>query len=410
MKDGDRQRLTCALILFSATGVLSQMKPIEFRWENAKGTVVDPMEFIDAPQQSYALYLPSSYSPDRRWPVIYAFDPNGQGERAVEAYKGAEERYGYIVAASNNSRNGPGQTELAAAEAVWKDTHRRFSIDAYRVYTTGFSGGAKAATYFALYCYTCHVAGVIAQGAGYPALNSSIAPANDHFAYYAVIGEDDLNIPDVMALRRKKDEQGEQFKVEVYPGSHQWAPGAVVEDAVAWMELKAMQSRVEKVDAEFVQKMFEQTQADAAKGEKAGDVLGQYYALRSVAWDFKGLEEVRSFESELPRVKASEAWKKANLEEQEQIDLQRMFTLRSAPGYRDKHFKLSNFAALGEFSLRDYRGREMGKRFGEAYIEGVEQGFGRGAWRGDAETGSLSFYLHFHCAQHLELSEAFFDG
>lgn len=326
MKDGDRQRLTCALILFSATGVLSQMKPIAFRWENAKGTVVDPMECIDAPQQSYAVYLPSSYSPDRRWPVIYAFDPNGQGERAVEAYKGAAERYGYIVAASNNSRNGPGQTELAAAEAVWKDTHRRFSIDANRVYTTGFSGGAKAATYFALYCYTCHVAGVIAQGAGYPALNSSIVPANDHFAYYAVIGEDDFNFPDVMALRRKKDEQGEPFKVEVYPGSHQWAPGAVVEDAVAWMELKAMQSGVEKVDAEFVQKMFEQTQADEAKGEKAGDVLGQYYALRSVAWDFKGLEEVRSFESELPRVKASDAWKKANREEQEQIDLQESLT------------------------------------------------------------------------------------
>src|ERR1700679_1344614 len=81
-----------------------------------------------------------------------------------------------------------------------------------------------------------------------------------------------------------------------------------------------------------------------------------------------------------------------------------MFTLRSAQGYWDKHFKLSNFAALGEFSLRDYRGREMGKRLGEAYIEGVEQGFSRGAWRGDSETSSLSFYLHFHCAQHLELS------
>ena len=331
MNDGDRQILTCALILFSATGVLSQIKPIEikpieFKWEKAKGTIVDPLECIDAPQQSYALYLPSSYSPDRRWPVIYAFDPNGQGERAVEAYKGAAETYGYIVAASNNSRNGPMQTGLAAAEAVWSDTHRRFSIDANRVYTTGLSGGAKAATYFALYCYTCHVAGVIAQGAGYPEVNSSIAPANDHFAYYAVIGDDDFNFPDVMALRRKKDEQGAQFKVEVYPGSHQWAPPAVVEDALAWMELKAMQSGVEKVDAEFVKKMFEQTQADEAKVEKVGDILGQYYTLRSVAWDFKGLEEVSSFESELTRVKASDAWKKANRGEQEEIDLQQSLT------------------------------------------------------------------------------------
>ena len=87
-----------------------------------------------------------------------------------------------------------------------------------------------------------------------------------------------------------------------------------------------------------------------------------------------------------------------------------MFTHRSAQGYWDKRFRLSNFAALGEFSLRDYRGMQMGKRLGEAYMEGVEQGLGRGGRRGDAETGSLSLYVHFHCAQHLELSEPFFDG
>jgi hypothetical protein len=90
--------------------------------------------------------------------------------------------------------------------------------------------------------------------------------------------------------------------------------------------------------------------------------------------------------------------------------IKHMFTPKSAEGYWDKHFRLSKFAALGEFSLRDYRGREMGKSFGDAYIEGVEQGFCRGGRRGDAETGSLSFYIQFHCAQHLELSESFFNG
>jgi hypothetical protein len=51
-----------------------------------------------------------------------------------------------------------------------------------------------------------------------------------------------------------------------------------------------------------------------------------------------------------------------------------MFTLKNTQGYRDKHFKLSNFAALGEFPWRDCRGREMGKCFGDVYIEGIEQG------------------------------------
>src|SRR5205085_1091253 len=100
------------------------------------------------------------YSPDRRWPILYAFDPFARGKTAVEVYKLAAEKYGYIVAASNNSKNGPVAEQLAAAQAVWLDTHRRFAIDKDRVYTTGLSGGARVATSFALYCYTCAVDGV----------------------------------------------------------------------------------------------------------------------------------------------------------------------------------------------------------------------------------------------------------
>src|SRR5436190_11059743 len=110
------------------------------------GTVVSRLVCHDDPAQSYALYLPSKYSPDRRWPILYAFDPFARGKAAVEVYKLAAEKYGYIVVASNNSKNGPVAEQLAAAQAVWLDTHRRFAIDKDRVYTTGLSGGARVAT------------------------------------------------------------------------------------------------------------------------------------------------------------------------------------------------------------------------------------------------------------------------
>ncbi|MCI0656054.1 MAG: hypothetical protein L0170_03170, partial [Acidobacteria bacterium] len=45
----------------------------------APGTLHDRIATAEDPSHSYALYLPSDYSPDRRWPVLYAFDPAARG-------------------------------------------------------------------------------------------------------------------------------------------------------------------------------------------------------------------------------------------------------------------------------------------------------------------------------------------
>ena len=85
--------------------------------------------------QSYALYLPSNYTAAKHWPVVYAFDPAARGALPVGLLKDAAEKYGYIVAGSNNSRNGSGQLEGEAAQAMFDDTHARLSIDDRRIYS-----------------------------------------------------------------------------------------------------------------------------------------------------------------------------------------------------------------------------------------------------------------------------------
>ena len=68
--------------------------------------------------QSYALYLPSAYSGDRRWPIIYCFDPGARGPVPVRLFRAAE-KYGYILVCSNNSHNGPWEPINRAMQAVW---------------------------------------------------------------------------------------------------------------------------------------------------------------------------------------------------------------------------------------------------------------------------------------------------
>ena len=53
------------------------------------GVLVDPVACDGFPGQSYALYLPAGYTPDRRWPVIYVYDPRERGSLAAELHRAA---------------------------------------------------------------------------------------------------------------------------------------------------------------------------------------------------------------------------------------------------------------------------------------------------------------------------------
>src|SRR4051812_18831240 len=69
----------------------------------APGAIVERVVTGADATQSYALYLPSNYTPQKKWPVIFGFDPGARGKVPVALFRDAAEKYGYIVAASNNS-------------------------------------------------------------------------------------------------------------------------------------------------------------------------------------------------------------------------------------------------------------------------------------------------------------------
>src|SRR5687768_9535038 len=55
------------------------------------------------PSQSYVLYLPTAYRSDRKWPILYVLDARSNGVEAGKRFLAGAERYGFIVASSNNT-------------------------------------------------------------------------------------------------------------------------------------------------------------------------------------------------------------------------------------------------------------------------------------------------------------------
>ncbi|MCX6953802.1 MAG: hypothetical protein NTV51_16760, partial [Verrucomicrobia bacterium] len=47
--------------------------------EGMTGRILGTVSCARDPAQTYALYVPSNYTPDKKWPVIFCFDPGARG-------------------------------------------------------------------------------------------------------------------------------------------------------------------------------------------------------------------------------------------------------------------------------------------------------------------------------------------
>jgi predicted esterase len=249
--------------------------------ELPRGAIVDDVRCAADPTQSYALYLPSSYTPGRPWNLLMGFHPAARGRVIVEKYRAAAEAYGYVVAASNNSRNGAWDVSARAVVAMAADVTGRFTIDPARIYLTGMSGGARVAMQVALRKNA--IAGVIASSAGYP---DARPRGSVPFAVFGTAGTDDFNYSEMRQLDRALKTS---HRLVIFEGGHTMPPDAVAMEAIEWMELQAMASGLRPRDEALIGRLFEKReQAVTAAGQSAAAV----HLLQELAADFKGLRDV----------------------------------------------------------------------------------------------------------------------
>jgi predicted esterase len=217
--------------------VVATLRPVVAAPGGVPGQLVEHVPCPSDPTERYTLYLPSSYVPSRRWPLLLVFDPGARARRAAEEFEAAAERFGWIVAVSENSRNGPWERSQHAVAAMWPALLDAYAVDPGRIYTAGHSGGASVA--WALAVQTGQVAGVIASGQPDPG-QSAKSPS---FAWFGSAGYVDFNLVSIKAIDARVAESGKPHRVEFFDGGHQWPPLDVIEAALGWLEVTAMREK-----------------------------------------------------------------------------------------------------------------------------------------------------------------------
>jgi pimeloyl-ACP methyl ester carboxylesterase len=205
------------------------------------------------PSMSYALYIPSSKDTNPL-PVVYFFDPHGDGLLPVKKYKSLADTFHFILAGSNNSKNGNNLDDAGNIfTAMKEDLGKRTKVNPNRIYLCGFSGGAKVATYLAL--HFPEIKGIIANGAGL----EDITHAGDFtFSYTAIAGEGDLNMTDLAAIDNLLDKTNTRHSIIYFDGIHEWAPESTMAVGFDGWQLQAMRDKIIPPDTAFIHRFATQ--------------------------------------------------------------------------------------------------------------------------------------------------------
>lgn len=256
------------------------------------GRVIDAIHCPGDSSISYSLYLPASY-PDRdNWPVVYVFDPEARGPHAVGLFSEAAEKYGFVVAGSNNVRNGPWDPIYVAADAMFKDTYERLSIDRERLYLAGFSGGSRIASSIAM--ITGKFAGVIGCGAGF---SPGYPPNFDiDFDYIGLIGNRDFNYQEMMNLDRWLKTFDVDHETLEFEGGHDWPPAGTIDQALLWMKIRSMDKHYKYMDYYLLHEFREEYESlgkELVEEKKFHNAFRNYQFMVSA---LRGIKDVEQYE------------------------------------------------------------------------------------------------------------------
>ncbi len=280
------------------------------------GAVYDSVNCFRYPRESYTLYLPKNYSTTNKFPVVFFFDAHARGYLPVKRYKALADSFDFILVASNESKNGQAaQKRNQIIYHFMQDVEQRFAIDPGRIYTGGFSGGARVAAGIGL--SNRSIAGVIGCAAGFPKLNHI---TNPHLAYVGIVGNTDFNFLEMKQLNNELEAAHWRHSLLIFDGHHQWPPMQTMKKAFSFLQTDAMRRQLIPVDKHFIVRLKAAFDKERKQAVQDNNPLLQWQTDQLVVAFLNGLTPVEAYEKEMQNLSQNPMLKK---QQQQQVFLKK---------------------------------------------------------------------------------------
>jgi dienelactone hydrolase len=176
----------------------------------------------------YNVYIPKNYDQTKPTPVLINCSPGGNaGPLSIPL----ADELGWLMVGLVESKNGPIKEPSENMGATVFDLRRRFNIHPRRVYFSGFSGGARMASW-AGWNFQSNCGGLICIGAGF---NSDARPPRGQPVFF-IVGKTDMNYGEVTTLQPQEKKAGRVCELIVHPEGHTWGRKEDQEAAIRWLE------------------------------------------------------------------------------------------------------------------------------------------------------------------------------
>lgn len=245
-----------ALVLISPALALAETTPLTEPLAEGKETMIT-CELTEAPKRSeapslngnkelnaakgtyhYRLWLPKGYLADtnKRWPCMFIMSPVGNAQM-VEMAPYLKPRF--VVVLLMEAKNGPYANTIGNFLAAHDDVVKRVRIQEGQKFATGLSGGARCSANFVQvrpgFC------GLIMQAAGAAQDESGRYLVDDirrNSRLYSVMtmGDADTNKSEIPKMKAVMPPA--RFRLLEFQGGHAFAPRALFEEAMTWIEQK----------------------------------------------------------------------------------------------------------------------------------------------------------------------------
>jgi hypothetical protein len=256
--------------------------------------------------QSYTALLPVNYNREKKWPVIFAFDPHGDGHLPLRRMSETASQLGYILVGSENFRNGVLNIQGIAA-AMFEDAMSRFSIDERRVYLVGFSGGARAAGSISL--SGKGIRGIILAGAGQSGFRPDMKSSG--LVVYGIAGLGDFNMPELQTMDKELTGLGITHSISLFNGKHEWPPVEEFKQALLWLSFQAMHEKLCPVNAGELNWFAHHSDSLASDFIKSGKPVMAVHVYQQAISALKDLYPVHELEKNMTAVIATANYKAA---------------------------------------------------------------------------------------------------
>jgi len=295
-----RRSFICLIVLFISVPAAAEIEPLQVPF----GEMVEGIACRSDPTQTYTLYIPSTYTSDRRLPVLLVFDPRGRSLLAAEIFRDAAETYGWIIVSSDNTRSDTTwEPNLAAIQALWPEIHSRIPANFQRIYATGFSGGVAVATVLAR--STGEVAGIIGCGG----LNVGNQVDDSKLPFFLTAGNTDFNFSQMLGLDEFLAEQGNPHRLVIFEGPHTWMPPALAREGVEWMELIAMRQGTRDRDQELIDRLYSADLERAQTVAADSHVLAAARRFREMERTYSGLHDSSEAKVAADQIESSDEYR-----------------------------------------------------------------------------------------------------